>query len=148
MDIFQALKKDHQEMKKLFYKLELPPHVNGESRDSIFAKLKAKLEIHSEAEESVFYTQLRQNPHIADEIEHAVKEHDQVLKAMDDLESMEKNSGTWLNKLMSLHDDVQHHINEEEGNIFQKAQLVIEPDQAQKMGVEFQNAKRRQSLRI
>ncbi len=141
MDIYQALKEDHQKAKKLFDKLEQPPHMNGDSRDKLFRKLKTALEAHSDAEEAVFYAKLRQHGETEEKIEHAIKEHDNVAKILEELESQDRNSSKWLNRLMYLHDDVQHHIYEEEGAIFNKAQGIFSKQQAEEMGQEFQKAK-------
>ena len=141
MDIFQALKNDHQEAKKLFDKLEQPPHMNGESRKKLFAKLKTTLELHSEAEEAVFYSLLRQHEEMRLKIEHAISEHDTVTKTLEELEDRDMSDSSWLNKLMHLHDDVQHHIHEEEGEIFATAQRLISRQQAEGMGQEFKKTK-------
>ncbi len=55
MDIYQVLKNDHQATKNFFDKLEQLPHMNGDSRDKIFAKLKVLLEAHSEDEKTFFH---------------------------------------------------------------------------------------------
>ncbi len=141
MDIYEALKNDHEEAKKLFNQLEQPPHMNGDSRDKIFKKLKTALEAHSEAEEVVFYSQLRQNEETGEKIEHAIEEHDKVAKLLEELESKDKNSSTWLNRLMHLHDEIHHHIHQEERAIFQKAQGIFSRLRAEEMGLEFQKAK-------
>ncbi|GJL63582.1 MAG: hypothetical protein NPIRA04_22360 [Nitrospirales bacterium] len=141
MDIYDALKNDHQEVKNLFDELEQPPHMNGESRDEIFTKIKTALVSHSEAEEAMFYTQLRQYEGAEKKIELAVNEHTQVSRTLEVLDSIDKKSGTWLNKLMSLSDEVQHHINEEEKEIFEMARHVFSQQQAQEMGKQFQETK-------
>jgi len=146
MDIYDALKNDHQEVKKLFDELEQPPHMNGESRDKIFTKIKTALVSHNEAEEAVFYTQLRQHEGVEKKIELAVNEHNQVSRTLEVLDSMDKKSGTWLNKLMSLCDEVQHHINEEEGETFEMARRVFSQQQANKMGTEFQKTKKHRTI--
>jgi len=141
MNIYNALKNDHQEVRKLFDELEQPPHMNGESRDKIFTKIKTALTSHREAEEAVFYTQLRQQGEAEKKIELAVNEHTQVSRTLEVLENMDTNSATWLNKLMSLCDEVQQHINEEEGEIFETARRVFSQQQAREMGEQFQQAK-------
>ena len=146
MDIYQALTDDHQEAKDLFNKLEQPPHMNGDSRDTIFAKLKIVLEAHSEAEETVFYARLRQHSETHQLTEQAIKAHDHVQKTLEDLESMDKSSATWLNKLMHLHDDVYQHIKEEEEDIFQKAEDIFSQQQAVEMGQEFLKSKRQVAI--
>ena len=147
MDIFQALKDDHDKVKKLFVELEQPPLINGRSRETIFAKLKSTLQLHSDAEEVIFYKQLAQHGGTEQDIEHAVKEHDKVSRSLEELGSMDKKDGTWLNKLMSLHDDVQQHVDVEEGELFQKAKDIFSKRQAEDMTEQFETAKNQKAMK-
>lgn len=53
MDIYQALREDHQEATQLFSQIETAGK-NSDSREKLFLKLKDALEAHSQAEEQVF----------------------------------------------------------------------------------------------
>ncbi len=141
MDIYQALRNDHQEVKQLFVELEQPPHLNGTSRNAIFAKLKAALIAHGEAEEQVFYMELRRHHSLHSNVEQAIEDHDHVARTLEDLESMDMNSSTWLNKLMHFYDDVQHHILGEEEEIFQNARNIFSDQEAKDMAKQFEKAK-------
>lgn len=142
MDIYQALKDDHQEAKKLFSEIEHSSGTTGESRDQLFTKLKEALEAHSEAEEEVFYVPLRKKEETKEKIEHATKEHQKVTKMLNELQGMNNQDEHWLKKVTTLKENVLHHIEEEEGDIFKKAQGIISTQQAEEMAEQFKKAKK------
>jgi len=146
MDIYQALNNDHAEAKKLFSDIEQATGKSGGSRDKLFTDLKAALEAHSEAEEEVFYTPLKKQEEVKEQIQHANKEHAKVAKALKELEDMDKDDEQWLKKLTQLQEDVQHHIKEEEDEIFQKAKRIFSEQQAEEMAQEFEKAKNQKAM--
>ena len=141
MNIYQALMDDHREIKQLFEELEQPPHLNGKSRSGIFTKLSVALQRHGEAEEQILYVPLMRSQRASLALERAIENHDQVVKVLVDLENMDIQSNTWLNKIMHLHDVVQHHMQEEEGQIFEVARRFFSDKEAQDMAQEFGKAK-------
>ncbi|GJL48826.1 MAG: hemerythrin [Nitrospirales bacterium] len=147
MTIYQALKNDHQEAKKLFADLEQTKGKNGNAREKLFTELKAALEAHSEAEEEVFYSPLKKNEETKEKIQHANKEHDKVAKTLTELEDMDKDNEQWLKKVTQLQEDVQHHIKEEEEEIFQKARGIFSEQQAEDMAQEFEQAKNQKAMK-
>ncbi len=141
MDIFQTLKVDHQEAKKLFEDLEQTSDKDDKTRDKLFGELKDALEAHSKAEEQVFYTPLKQQEETKGKIQHANKEHEKVAKTLEDLENMDKDDKQWLKDVTQLKEDVQHHVKEEENEIFPKAQKIFSEQQAKEMAIQFKKAK-------
>lgn len=61
------------------------------------------------------------------------------IEAMD--HNMDHNDESWLKKVTKLKEDVQHHIKEEEGEIFKKAQDIFTQPQADHMGEQFKEVK-------
>ncbi|MBA3613514.1 MAG: hemerythrin domain-containing protein [Nitrospirales bacterium] len=145
MDIYQALKEDHQEAKKLFAEIEQSSGKTNDSREKLFTTLKEALENHSQAEEKVFYAPLKKKEETKDKIEHAKKEHQKVTKMLNELESMDNKDDQWLKKVSQLKEDVQHHIQEEEGEIFKKAQGIFSKEQAEEMARQFKQAKKQKA---
>lgn len=142
MDIFQILKKDHQTAKDLFKKLETTGPRAVKSREKLFSQLKDDLEAHSHGEEAVFYPALRENAEMVDLINEATEEHAEVENLLEDLEAMGAESEEWGSKLAELKKSVLHHVKEEEGEIFKKAKEILDKEEIQKMGKEFQEAKK------
>ncbi|HSF10742.1 MAG TPA: hemerythrin domain-containing protein [Nitrospirales bacterium] len=74
-------------------------------------------------------------------IDHANKEHEKVTTLLNEIEAMDHNDENWLKKVTKLKEDVQHHIQEEEGEIFKNAQGILSQQQADHMGEEFKQVK-------
>lgn len=142
MDIFQILKKDHQAAKSLFKKLETTGPRATKSREKLFSQLKEDLEAHSHGEESVFYPALREHTELEAMVEEAMKEHEEVSNLLEEIEELGSDSEEWSSKIAELKKSVLHHVKEEEGEIFKKAKSVLEKEEIQTLGVEFQAAKK------
>jgi hemerythrin superfamily protein len=142
MDIFQILKKDHQTVKDLFKKLEGTGARAAKSREKLFTQLKNDLEAHSHGEEVVFYPALKEHSEMQDMITEATEEHAEVANLLEELEELDKESEDWSSKLAELKKSVLHHVKEEEGEIFEKAKEVLEKEEIQTLGKEFQDAKK------
>jgi hemerythrin superfamily protein len=142
MDIFQILKKDHQTVKDLFKKLEGTSARASKSREKLFTQLQEDLEAHSQGEEAVFYPALRENAEMVDMINEATEEHAEVESLLEELEELGSESEEWRSKLAELKKSVLHHVKEEEGDIFKKAKEILAKEEIQRLGKEFQEAKK------
>ncbi len=142
MNIYQALKEDHQEAKTLFAKLKGTTNRALKTRQTLFQKLKCALEAHSKAEEKVFYTALRKQNVAIEDLNHAKEEHEKAEKKLKELHKMEKGCDEWLSQLLDLKKSVEHHIKEEEADIFDEAKDVISKDEAQSLGEDFEKQKK------
>lgn len=142
MDIFQILKKDHQTVKDLFTKLEGTGARAAKGREKLFTQLKNDLEAHSHGEEAVFYPALREHQEMQEMVDEATEEHAEVANLLEELEELGPESEEWTSKLAELKKNVLHHVKEEEGGIFKKAKEILEKEEIQKMGKEFQEAKK------
>lgn len=142
MDIFQMLKKDHQTAKGLFEKLEATGSRATKSREKLFSQLKDDLEAHSHGEEAVFYPALRENAEMVDLLHEATEEHEAVENLLEELEELGPESDEWSSKLAELKKNVLHHVKEEEGEIFKKAKAILAKEEIQRLGKEFQEAKK------
>ncbi|GJL59683.1 MAG: hypothetical protein NPIRA03_25400 [Nitrospirales bacterium] len=142
MDIFQMLKKDHHTAKDVLKKLETTGPRAAKSREKLFSQLKEDLEAHSHGEEAVFYPALRENAEMVDLINEATEEHAEVENLLEDLEELGPESEEWNSKLSELKKSILHHVKEEEGNIFKKAKEILAKEEIQRLGREFQEAKK------
>lgn len=133
MDIFQALKKDHAEAKSLMKKLEKIGGQNGAERDDLFSQLRQGLELHSAIEEKLFYPALKDNDTTHDLVLESLEEHHVVKQLLEELQEVKDNE-QWHAKFCVLVENVQHHIEEEEEDLFKKANKVFTKQQAKELG--------------
>ncbi len=130
MDLYQLLKQDHQKAKRLFEQLTDTSDRAVKSRERLFAQLKQELELHTEVEEQHFYPALRDQEETKDLVEEALEEHNEVKEMLEELDSANKDDESWAEQLAELKENVEHHVEEEETQLFPRAQKVLKKEQA------------------
>ncbi len=138
--LLDDLKQDHKEVKDLL-KLILRSD-DASEREESFAKMKAALTAHSEAEEEMFYPLLEEEEDSRTDALEAKVEHNIVKNLLEELEAMEdKTSDEWTAKCTVLRDMVEHHVEEEEDQLFKDARKVLGKDRLVELAGEFESAK-------
>ena len=142
MSAIDLLKKDHQEVHQLFSEFMSAEDDDFARREDLFQQIDKALLAHSEAEEQILYPTMEQ--YAPDLVKEALSEHQAVKQAlleMLDLEVDDKEFDRRMNKLMQ---DVQHHVEEEEGSggILQIAGEKLNVQQLDEMGRQLQERKR------
>lgn len=114
--IFDVLKLDHRKVEVLFKEIEGasdPVVANG-----IFEQLKADLTAHSIAEEETVYRAFEGLQDMKAKLGDADAEHEEIRSFLDDLTEVIGDREQFLDMLGELKDLVKHHVNEEEGEVF------------------------------
>lgn len=141
MNVYTLLKKDHEKVKGIFKALGETTERAVKKRETLFTQLKSELTIHSEAEEALFYPRVL-DPEETHEITlEALEEHKVVKTLLAELESDAKDTEEWSAKLKVLQENVEHHVEEEEGELFQKAQKVLSKEEAESIAEEITSFK-------
>ena len=140
MDIYTLLRADHRRTSELFDRIEAAD--NTKERDALFEQLKRELRVHKEAEEATFYAALSLLPEISDRIEEALEEHVDIDELLDEFEEMDEE-GSFAGQLAELREEVEHHVGEEENDIFHEAGELLTEEQAERIAEEMQAAKER-----
>lgn len=130
MDLYQLLRQDHQKVKRLFERIDDTFGATTKSRERLFSELKQELELHSELEESHFYPALEQQEELQDLIEDAREEHAEMAELLAALDEGDKDDEEWASQLEELRETVETHVEEEEGEIFPKAQELLDQGRA------------------
>ena len=143
MDIYSLLRQDHQRVKELFDRIEATESGGGGKRESLFTTIKKELALHKEAEESTFYAALGMLPEMSDRIEEAMEEHVDVEELLQELEELDTGSDAFMAQLAELREEVEHHVGEEENEIFPRARDLLTEEQADKIAREMQAQKQR-----
>ena len=138
-DIFQLLENDHREVKSMMRKIA---EGNGDARRrDLFEKFKTELMAHAKCEEREFYSVLQRNEETAEKVEHSFEEHAEAEEGLQELSQMSDDDEDWMEKFSELRNDVEHHAEEEEKELFPKARKVI-GERAEEIGRRFEEAKR------
>ncbi|MBU5635432.1 hemerythrin domain-containing protein [Geomonas sp. Red69] len=142
MTIFDLLKQDHEKARYLFDKAEKAGKKEISSLQKLFSQLEEELELHMEGEERFFYSALEQNEEIRDKVLQAFEEH-QVAKAMlGTFQSLAVDDERWVAKLKVLGEIVEHHMQEEEKEVFKMARKALGKEQQHEIALAFQRSKR------
>jgi iron-sulfur cluster repair protein YtfE (RIC family) len=130
MNLYEMLHQDHEKVRGLFAQLEAIGDEDDVRREQIFLSLYREIDLHSQAEEKFFYSQLKGEEETRELILESLDEHKGVKKLLEELESMDNATPEWAGKLATLQEEVEHHVQEEEGELFPRARKVLADDEA------------------
>ncbi len=134
MDLYKLLHEDHQKVKSLLKELEDTTERAEKTRERLIKEVEMELTIHSEAEEKFLYPRLQGISETKDLAYEALEEHKVVKTLLTELVSEPKGTDEWTAKLSVLKENVEHHIEEEEGELFAKAKRVLPREEAGSIG--------------
>jgi hemerythrin superfamily protein len=138
-DIFELLRRDHRNVRALLDAIE--GAADDRQRQALFAQLVNEVEAHSQAEDDVFYTSIEGGAELADLIDDARHEHDEVESMLEELDGIPVSGDDWLEKVREIRMLIEHHVAEEEQLIFPLAERALGSDEALRLGGEFLRAK-------
>jgi iron-sulfur cluster repair protein YtfE (RIC family) len=141
MNAFELLKADHKKVAGIFEELEPTTNRASKTRQELFTQLKNELDVHSQIEEQILYPVLKDAEETHDITLEAYEEHHVVKQLLTELEAMPVDSDEWSAKLTVLQENVEHHVEEEEGEMFKKAKDVLSSEQIDALGTHLQAAK-------
>jgi hypothetical protein len=144
MDAIALLKADHEKVSGLFAQLEETTERAEKTRAELFTKLKQELDLHAHVEETIFYPVLKKSEETRDITMEGIQEHHVVKVLLRELDAMEVTSETWTAKLKVLKENVEHHVEEEEDEMFKKARTVLSNEQLEELGALIEQEKRQQ----
>lgn len=144
MDAFTLLKQDHEKVSGIFEKLEDTTERAIKTREELFARLKTELDIHARIEETILYPVLKEAEETHEITLEAVEEHNVVKQLLGELEELPVDREEWKAKLTVLRENVEHHVEEEEGEMFKQARQVLSREQIESLGEQLQAAKQEQ----
>ena len=152
MDAIALLKADHDKVKRLLTDLESTTERGVKTRAELFATIKGELTLHEIVEEEIFYPELKAHPKAKDIVLEGYEEHHVVDVLMGELEALDVSDETWGAKALVMKENVEHHIEEEEGEMFPKARSVFDAaeldDLGQRMEARKQSAGREMGIPV
>ena len=143
MNALTLLTNDHDKMKKLLAQLEATTERGVKTREELFATIKGELTIHETIEEEIFYPALKSHPKAKDIVLEGYEEHHVVDLVMGELERLDVSDESWGAKATVMKENVEHHMEEEEGDMFKKARQVFDESELDDLGAQM--ADRRKS---
>ncbi|PJJ17242.1 hemerythrin HHE cation binding domain-containing protein [Janthinobacterium sp. 67] len=122
MDAIELLTQDHQTVKELFEQYEGLSDRSLASKRKLALKICQELSKHAMVEEEIFYPAVRDasrsNEDLVDE---AIVEHASAKELIAQIVAMEPGEDLYDAKVKVLSEQIDHHVLEEEGEIFPRA---------------------------
>jgi hemerythrin superfamily protein len=132
MNALDLMRTDHRQLRQLVERaLE---ETQPERREACLATIRAEFAAHERMEEEVFYPALRRDSDAADIVLEGYEEHHVTDLILDELMEVAAGSDVWEAKLKVFKENVEHHIEEEEGEMFTKARKALGDDELEELG--------------
>ena len=132
MNALDLMLNDHEALKQLLEKAgnEEQP----EAREQLLGTIRAELAAHEQMEEQVFYPALQKHDEAKDIVLEGVQEHHVADVILDELMAVSADSDVWKAKMKVLKENIEHHIEEEEGEMFEQAEQMLGSQQLEELG--------------
>jgi hemerythrin superfamily protein len=122
----ELLEEQHREVEQLFSELE--EEESTEEKQALFEELADKLAVHATIEERHFYPQSKDEK-TEDLLLESVEEHLAVKRVIADLMETSPEDPSFDAKVKVLKEQVEHHVKEEEEELFPKVEKLLSEDQ-------------------
>ena len=143
MDPIKMLKDDHRKVEKLFARYDELGERATTTKLEIVRKITAELRLHAEIEETIVYPLMRKKlENMDDDVLEAYEEHHLVKRTLDELEEMIPQDDMYDAKVCVLCEAIDHHVKEEEDELFPKLKKACDKDELQALGEKIQAAKK------
>ena len=134
MDALKLLKQDHETVKKILKDLDETTERGVKTRTTLFAKLKRELTIHEILEEEIVYPAFEEKAKLKDIVLEGYQEHHVVDLILGEISGLSPEDEKWGAKMSVAKENVEHHIEEEEGEMFKKARQLFDQAELDQLG--------------
>ncbi|OYO28680.1 hemerythrin domain-containing protein [Janthinobacterium sp. PC23-8] len=120
MNAISLLMKDHKDVKALFAQYQGLSDRSFATKKKLAEQICHQLTVHTQLEEEIFYPAVRRPIHDGDLMDEAVVEHASAKELIAQILAMDPTEDLYDAKLTVLSEQIQHHVKEEEGDMFPK----------------------------
>jgi hemerythrin superfamily protein len=140
VDALELIKTDHDRLKQLFD--DALASDEPAAREAVLHAIRSELMAHERMEEDIFYPALRSVSQKAREIVmEGFEEHHIIDIILDELMGVPEDAEVWQAKLKVLRENLDHHMEEEEGEMFKRARKALSKEALEELGSRMQQAK-------
>jgi hemerythrin-like domain-containing protein len=140
-DAIALLEADHRRLEELFEQGEATTERASKKRRELLQTLLRELNAHEVIEEKILYPALKQHPAAKDIVLEGFEEHHVADLIVKELERLPPSDEQWAPKFKVLKENIEHHIQEEEGEMFRSARGIFSRDELREMGARMQKLK-------
>jgi len=142
MDAITLLENDHRRMEDLLKQGEQTTDRAVKARTDLLDTITTELGVHELIEERLLYPALKQYPEARDIVLEGFQEHHVADLILKELHEVAKDDEQWGAKFKVLKENIEHHIQEEEGPMFRTARGVMSEEQLAALGAQMAKMKR------
>lgn len=139
MDAIELLKSDHDKVDKLFKQAEATE--SDAKKHELFEQIKLELLTHTHIEETIFYPTIMVNEEIKDIVLEGLEEHKQAKTLLREIPRLADGSEKFEAKFKVLQEDVEHHVEEEEEEMFKLVRKAFDKSQLEELGARMEAEK-------
>jgi hypothetical protein len=138
MDAITLLKEDHRLFKKLLAEGEETTERAKKTRMDLLERLVTELKAHETIEEEILYPALKKYEKAKDIVLEGYEEHHVADLIVGELRDTAAGDERWAAKFAVLKENLEHHIEEEEEDMFKKARAIFDRAELVELGVRMQ----------
>lgn len=143
MDAITLLKQDHKTVEALFKKFEGLTERAAKGQQELAEQITRELAIHAAIEEQVFYPAVRAAVPDADfDVREALEEHHVAKVLLAEVAKMDSAHERFRPKMTVLIENVRHHVEEEEKELFPQVREAIAASYLKELGAAMEEAKK------
>ena len=140
-DPIEMLERDHRRLEDLLEKGEKTTERGAKRRAGVLQQLTAELVVHELIEEKVLYPALKPHSKAREVVLEGYQEHHVADVLVKELERLPTDDERWGAKFTVLKENIEHHIEEEEGEMFRTARSVLGREQLESLGLRMEALK-------
>jgi iron-sulfur cluster repair protein YtfE (RIC family) len=140
MKATELLKRQHRDVKKLFGQAK---KAGAEKREGLLEQIETDLRTHMHIEETIFYPAVREAAKakkMQEMIGEAYEEHDVVKLVLNTFATLDPEDERFEAKMTVLDELIQHHVDEEEKEMFPAAEKQLGAEELARLAEEMETA--------
>jgi iron-sulfur cluster repair protein YtfE (RIC family) len=141
MNAIELLKADHKVVDGLFQKVKATE--DAAEQLELYEQIREELEVHTHVEETIFYPYLIENgdQELQDITKEGIEEHHQAKVFLREIGNLAEESEKLDPKLQVLMEGVEHHVMEEEGEMFKMCEEQFDEEVLEELGQQMEEEK-------
>jgi hemerythrin superfamily protein len=139
-DAIELLTNQHERIKELFASIENRSSRASKAKLDDVRELISTLVKHAEIEELVFYPAIRDEVDLDEDVDESIEEHHAAELLMAELEKLPADAPRYDAKVTVLKENVLHHIEEEETDLFPRVREALEEERLRELGGAMERA--------
>ncbi|ABC81178.1 hemerythrin domain-containing protein [Anaeromyxobacter dehalogenans] len=139
MNAIEMLKQQHREVDELFEEFEAAGEGARKTRERLCREIADALAVHATIEERIFYPEAKEAAEDAEDLlRESVEEHLSVKRLLAQLLESSVDDPQLEARMSVLKEQVEHHVEEEEKELFPKVRKACSAEQLDEMGSRMQ----------